>query len=166
MPAPTIRFSAAAAFNQLRFVWPGLVRRKIVAEQLAQALAQVDEQLIERFRAQHPRARHATIYRVGRHEVQLRDLHSGDLSAHWVDHPRLVGAGIAFGIFAMDIELARDAARAAWRADRGLGRAAIESRGASESGDARVERAHHGFELAVDHLREGPLAAPEQTPIA
>jgi hypothetical protein len=112
MPDQLINFSARSAYNQLRFVWPGLVRRRAVAEGLADALAQVDAQFVEDFRAAHSRARHATIFTVGRHEVQLRDLHSGDLSVHWVDHPRLVGSGIAFGRFAMDIELARDAQRA------------------------------------------------------
>jgi hypothetical protein len=97
----------AQAMAQLRFVWPGLMRRHLVKAQVREALEQVDAAFVESFRQEHPHARHAIIYRVGKHEVQLRDLHSGDLSVHWVDHPRLVGSGIAWGKFSFDIEQAR-----------------------------------------------------------
>jgi hypothetical protein len=103
--APKPLLSIPAAMAQLRYVWPGLMRRRQVRHDVEIALAQVDEQFVRDFREAHPRARHAIIYRVGRHELQVRDLHreDGDLSVHWVDHPRLVGAGIAWGEFALAI---------------------------------------------------------------
>lgn len=110
-PLPTATFSVALAMAQLKRQWPGIMSRHIVKSQVRQALEQIDDQFLQDFRDDHPRGRHAIIYRVGQHEVQLRDLHRGDLSVHWVDHPKLLGQGIARGIFAMDIAQQREAAQ-------------------------------------------------------
>lgn len=114
----SLMISPGQAMAQLRYVWPGLMRRHKVRNELKLALEQVTDSFAENFRQAHPSARHAIIYRVGRHEVQLRDLHRDDPSVHWVDHPRLVGRGIAFGMFEMDIELAREADRQLKRSER------------------------------------------------
>lgn len=101
-----VRFSTRAAIAQLRFVWPGVVRRH--RGTVEAALAQVDAGFVARFLAEHPKADACAIARCGRHEIVLRGLSRGEPVAYWVEG-RLLGCYRAFGLLADELTATRAA---------------------------------------------------------
>lgn len=101
-----LRFSVRGAIAQLRFVWPGVVRRH--QDTLEVALGQVDEDFVARFQDEHPRGDACAIARCGPHEVILRGLSRNEPVAYWVEG-RLLGSYRAFGVLAEEIEAERAA---------------------------------------------------------